>query len=119
YSLKRFSNHEIYLAEFRSSVQERVSLDYFDVIVLHYSVVIAHAHRAPGNFLMQCRAFQGLKVLLIQDEYRWINDTVNAAIHFGIGVIFTVVNSDVINVIYGHSALSGVRKEQTLTGFVP
>jgi hypothetical protein len=118
-SLTRLSNHEIYLAEYRGAVQAAIELSHFDVIVFHYSVILAQVGRAPGNLTAHCKGFRGLKVVLIQDEYRWINDTVRAAVDLNICVIFTVVNSEMIDVIYGHPGLSKVRKEQTLTGFVP
>ena len=61
---------------------------------------------------------QSLKVLFIQDEYRWIDATAEAIRELGISVIFTVVNSEAVNQIYHHPWLKKVRKELTLTGFV-
>jgi hypothetical protein len=118
-SLTRFSENEIFIAECRSDIHRKLPLERFDVLVFHYSVVISRLDFVSEELASRCASFRGLKVLLIQDEYRWIDATVAAALRLDIDVIFTVVNERLIEVIYGHPALKRVRKEQTLTGFVP
>ena len=62
---------------------------------------------------------RGPKILFIQDEFRWVDQTMAVAERLGISVIFTVVNRDVVRRIYHRPYFSKVRFEHTLTGFVP
>ena len=118
-SLKRLSRHRVVVAECRMGLVEGVSIDQFDVIAFHYSVVIARRDFVSERLAEVCASFKGLNVLLIQDEYRWINDTISAAVRLRIDVIFTVVNDDLVKVLYADPRLGSVRIERTLTGFVP
>jgi hypothetical protein len=61
--------------------------------------------------------FDGLKVQFIQDEYRFVNATVEATRRLGIDVLFTCVPEGEIEKVYG--GLDGVRKVSNLTGYVP
>jgi hypothetical protein len=93
-------------------------VDSFDVIVFHYSIVIARGFHICAALGQRLGASKALKVLFIQDEYRWIDATAEAIRELGISVIFTVLNEDVVDKVYHHPWLKDVRKEITLTGFV-
>ena len=94
-------------------------LSIFDCIVMHYSIVISLPQYVSDKLAQRIRAFDGLKILFVQDEFRWVNRTSHAAEELGITVLFTVVNKDVIQKIYHHNYFDSVRFEQTLTGFIP
>ncbi|MEA2644688.1 MAG: hypothetical protein QOG08_1714, partial [Chloroflexota bacterium] len=59
-----------------------------------------------------------LKVQFIQDDYRWVNRATAAARDAGINVLFTVAPEPAAGRLYDAS-LPGVRRVQTLTGYVP
>lgn len=118
-ALEGMSGHDVCVAEVRTVLTSGVPLQRFDVLVFHYSLVICLTSYVSLELRALARAYDGLKVLLIQDEYRWINDTASAAAILGIDVIFSVVPKSLFGVIYGDAALASVRKEPTLTGFVP
>lgn len=90
----------------------------FDVVVFHYSIVIAQGYHIGSALRSRLAESPALKVLFIQDEYRWIDATAEAIRDLGISVIFTVLNKDVVDKVYHHPWLKDVRKEITLTGFV-
>jgi len=118
-SLKSHSGHSFYIADCRGAIEATVALDRFDVVAFHYSVIISRHDFISRQLADACSAFRGLKVLFIQDEYRWIDQTVRAIAALGINVLFSVVNRDLLNVIYSDPSINGVRKELTLTGYVP
>lgn len=60
-----------------------------------------------------------MKVIFIQDEYRWINETAKAIEECEFNILFSVVNEEIVHKIYHHEGLKGVTKKVTLTGFVP
>ena len=67
-----------------------VSVDDFDVIVIHYSAVLSSPLYFSPHLLDKLRRFRGLKILFIQDDYRWVDRATAAARDAGINVLFTV-----------------------------
>ena len=97
----------------------KCDINYFDCIVFHYSITIKYDRHIDSVLLEKLKSFSGLKVLFIQDEMRWVNDTSSKIKELNIKTVFTVLNKDVIRKIYTDSWFDDVRFEQTLTGFVP
>ncbi len=118
-AFKKFSQHRIVILDSRAAAVLNVDFSMFDAVVFHYSIVIASPAYLPPPLFERLAKFQGPKILFIQDEYRWVDRTANAARALGVSVVFTVVNSDVVRAIYRDPWFDGVRFEQTLTGFVP
>lgn len=117
-AFREFSAYQIQVAHVRALDFLGFDVNSFDVIVFHYSIVIAKGSHISERLRAKLSAARGLKVLFIQDEYRWIDATAEAIGELGISVLFTVVNREVVDRIYHHPWLKGVRKELTLTGFV-
>ena len=65
------------------------------------------------------RRYPGLKAVFIQDEYRHIDATVHALTEIGVDLLFTCVPEGEIDKVYSIEKLPGLRKVNTLTGFVP
>ena len=118
-ALENNSGHYVTVFDCFAAGRLDLDLSYFDIVVLHYSLVISMTAYVSPNLAVKLIAFKGLKVLFIQDEYRWINRTAEAIRQLEIDVIFTVLNSDVIHRVYYHHWFNRIRIEQTLTGFVP
>jgi hypothetical protein len=102
-----------------NAVAHRVDFAAFDVIALHFSLVIASSNYIGAPLRDKITSFRGLKVLFIQDEYRWIDATAQAIRDLGIGVVFSLIDPKVVRQVYCHPFLADVRFEHTLTGFVP
>jgi hypothetical protein len=118
-SFGRFSRHQVNTFNpkaMRSSVA--LDLDEFDVVVIHYSVVLSDSHYVSPHFLDKLRRFRGLKIQFIQDDYRWVDHATAAARDIGVGVLFTVAPEPAASQLYDER-LPGVRRVQTLTGYVP
>src|SRR4051794_12792081 len=68
--LASFYHYSRYQISYVSSYAKcRFDLDYFDVVVLHYTVRICIAGRISTSFMNALRSYRGLKALFIQDEY--------------------------------------------------
>ncbi len=96
-----------------------LDLDEFDVLVIHYSLVIISDHYLAPAFREQIRRFRGLKVQLIQDEYRWVEEMTGMMRDLGIQVLWTLLPPAEIPKVYGARRLPGVRTIHTLGGYVP
>lgn len=114
-----FSAETIYAFDSGFASRQDIDLNHFDVIVLHYSIVISHATYLSKQFSERLAEYGGLKVLFIQDEFRWVDRTMKTIEKLGISVVFTVVNDVVVRQIYREPYFDHVRFEYTLTGFVP
>ncbi len=115
----KFSRHNFHSLDSYITSRLDLNLELFDAIVFHYSIVIAMDSYLPPAFAQRLAQFKGHKILYIQDEYRWVDQTSDAIHWLGIGVIFTVVNKDVVRRIYRDPCFDSIRFEHTLTGFVP
>jgi hypothetical protein len=118
-AFRRFSRHEVRTFNpkmMKSSVA--LDLDEFDVVVVHYSVILSDPIYISPHFVDRLRRFRGLKVQFIQDDYRWVDRATAAAREIGLNVLFTVAPEPAAGRLYD-ARLPGVRRVQTLTGYVP
>ncbi|HCF99325.1 MAG TPA: hypothetical protein DEV93_02135 [Chloroflexi bacterium] len=115
----RFSRHEVRTFNPKSLRRSAaLDLDDFDVIVIHYSVVLSSPLYISPHFQDKLQRFRGLKIQFIQDDYRWVDRATAAARDVGINVLFTVAPEPAAGQLYDAS-LPGVRRVETLTGYVP
>jgi hypothetical protein len=119
HALAEFSRHNVFV---HSPLEERVwfpPLDNFDVIILHYSIMIWSENYLPKIYVTALQNYRGLKILFIQDEYREIYNALDMMERIGVDLLFTCVPERSIESIYGALRRRGVRIEKTLTGYVP
>ncbi|MBI4971273.1 MAG: hypothetical protein HZC17_05495 [Candidatus Omnitrophica bacterium] len=118
-SFSRYSGHQIFTLSTRGKWSKGLKTEDFDVLVIHYSIYIlgsVYLNRDAKKFV---RDFQGLKVQFIQDEYRTVNAIIEEMRFLGIDLLFTCYPEQEIEKVYPESRLPGVRKVNTLTGYVP
>jgi hypothetical protein len=117
-SFSRYSAHTVRYCPAVNGARLRVSLDLFDVVVVHYSVRLAFRGRLALAFAYALAAFQGLKALFIQDEYDNTWTATDAINRLGIRVVFTCVPPRHVRRIYSRVG-DGVEFFPVLTGYVP
>ena len=118
-AFRRFSQHRVRTfnpTNMRNSVA--LDLDEFDVVVIHYSLVLSDDRYVSAPFREKLKRFRGLKVQFMQDEYRWVDRATSASRDAGIGVLFTAAREPAARQLYDER-LPGVRRVPTLTGYVP
>jgi hypothetical protein len=111
-------------AEFRDPLSqvERHALDFsmFDAVVWHYSIRAAlpdHIHPAIGERL---EAFDGLKILFIQDEYDHVEMTWSWIRKIRFDVVMTCApDPETAQILYPPDQAPGVELISNLTGYVP
>lgn len=123
-SFALYSNNSVLCADV-AILDENIDLRQFDVIVMHYSLVVIKAYHDLSehrrNKIINSNA---LKVLFVQDEIRWVNHLTDAIAELNINVLFSVHRKAVTDVIYkthpvwNVPILPNLRIERTLTGFV-
>lgn len=115
----RFSKHQVRTFNPKAMTQSvALDLEEFDAVAIHYSVVLSDPIYISPDLLAKLKRFGGLKIQFIQDDYRWVDRATTAAREAGITVLFTVVPEPAAAKLYDER-LPGVRRIQTLTGYVP
>jgi len=118
-AFSRFSRNRIHTLSNLGELPGWLDLDRFDALIVHYSLVVARGSYLSSGARRQIREYQGFKAVFIQDDYRWINDTVEALSYMRINALFPLAPPDIMDMVYSPERLRGVRKETVLTGYVP
>jgi hypothetical protein len=113
----RYSRHEIRVLSRVGEIFDGVKLETFDAVVIHYSLFLAIEAFVGPRSRRALAAFRGAKAVFIQDEYRFVNATLEALEACGVDLVFTCLGPAEAEQIYGKA--SGLRTQQVLTGYVP
>lgn len=116
--LVKSSRHIVHPIPILGDLPPRIDLDRFDVIVLHYTLVLASDTYVSAESRARIAQARALKVVFIQDEYRHVNATIDALRAIGAGLLMTCVPEKEIAKVYSPERLPGVRKINVLTGYV-
>lgn len=123
--LETYSNNEVLFetavdrgVRYGYDVERDVDLSAFDVVVIHYSLRVALDRVAP-NFKDALARFEGLKVLIIQDEYQNTNQAREWIANSGTHVVLTVVPEQHIAAVYPAELCGDAEFINVLTGYVP
>lgn len=116
-SFHRFSRQNVYYVS--SFAKCHFDLDYFDAVVLHYSVRVCYPGPLSASFARAIKKYQGLKVLFIQDEYDHTNYAQQTMLDLGVNLVFTCVPEESIPKVYPPDRFAGVKFVTVLTGYVP
>jgi len=118
-SFKKYSKHNIFYAIGTLNIVCNSSIDFADVIIIHYSVRLSLSQYISPQVAEQVSNFKGLKILFIQDEYEnayqahyWIRK-------LGINIVFTCVPNKFIDCVYPKSKFPNVVFINNLTGYIP
>ncbi len=90
----------------------------FDAVIIHYSLCILYEDYIPLNWREAIREYDGLKIQIIQDEYRWINKMVNEMMYLGIDGLVSSLTSKNIGLVYDHPDIKRILKISALPGYV-
>ena len=120
-AFERYSRHRVRLLSFVRKLPSALELEQFDVLVIHYTIAIGWRSQdfINSEAKQRVRDFTGLKIVLIQDEYRHVNAAIEALRFMRIDVLFTCVPDGEIEKVYPAAQLPGLVKVSNLTGYVP
>lgn len=120
-SLVKFSKHKVIPVDVLNinSTSFINYLQHADICFIHYSIVIAEGFHISSELQNILKNYLGYKILSIQDEYRWINNTNAALINIKFDLVLSVAGNDIASIIYAKALKRGIKISQTLTGYVP
>ncbi len=118
-----YSAHEVvvfsHMVNHGGDLPDDLSLDFFDAVILHYSLFLAVDAYVSDRARRKIKAFKGIKAIFLQDEYRFVHPTVERIGDLGFDIIFTCVPESSIEQVYPAEQLPGVQRVNVLTGYVP
>lgn len=117
-SFEKYSRHDIKTLNVFGEIPSSSFFHFFDALVIHYSICIAKGGFLSKESKKKISRFPGLKILFIQDDYRWVNETVNACVEMGIDAIFGLCPQKHVRQLYPISRLPNLHIETVLTGYV-
>ncbi len=118
-----YSAHQIVvhsrLVSNKGELGDDFPLEFFDAVILHYSLFIAFDGYVSPKTRERLKAYKGVKAIFLQDEYRCVDATVKRICDVGFDIIFTCVPENAIEQVYPAAKLPGVERVNVLTGYVP
>jgi len=90
----------------------------YDVVIIHYSIIILFNDYVSRYLRKSLRAFKGIKIQVIQDEYRWVDRMMSEMVYLGIDGILSLVEKHKLDEVYHHPDLKYVLKVFSLAGYV-
>ena len=118
-AIETYSGHNVNRVSTLGDASQDVNFEDYDVVVIHYSLILSKNEYVSPMTKLRLRGYNGLKVVLIQDEYRWVNNTIRMLRFLGIDLLFSCVPQKEIEKVYPRSELPRLTIKPTLTGFVP
>lgn len=96
-----------------------VDFSAFDAVAIHYSIRLSISDHLSRAIASAVTAYQGPKLLFIQDEYDATETARQWIEQLGIDAVFTTVPLDSIDAVYPNTRFPNVDFVPTLTGYVP
>jgi hypothetical protein len=135
-AFRRFSRNSIYFApgtiagsvgesayvkdqDFASESWKGWNLNIFDAVIIHYSVRLSIKGYISASVADMLKAYDGPKILFVQDEYERVDNLRNSIRELGIGYIYTCVPPEWHEFAYPRSLFPDIELVNTLTGYVP
>ncbi len=121
-SLLRYSENSVYrysgLVENNGDLPDWLNLDVFDAVIVHYSIFVAVEHYLSDKSKARLAQYQGVKAVFLQDEYRFVNKSIEGINTVGADIIFTCVPEKGIPQVYPPEQVGGAKAVNVLTGYV-
>lgn len=113
-------NHNIFYSTCTNanSAEPFIDLNYFDVIIFHYSIRLCYTWHLTEPFFDKISAFSGLKIGIAQDEYDNTNQLKENIKKLGLDIFYSCVPEAVREKVYPKSEFANTEFHSVLTGYI-
>jgi hypothetical protein len=119
-AIRRWSRYAVYVLPMHGDIPDTLDLEAFDGLLIHYNLIMAEGLYLSPLARWRISQYTGIKGAFIQDEYRFVDDSVSVMGTLGINVLFSCVPSDQVEKVYPAERLPQLRSViNVLTGYVP
>jgi hypothetical protein len=116
-SFHDYSRFPYHIYSWSYGFNEDFDFDMFDFIVIHYSIIPSLPGFLNAGVIERIRRFKGVKVQMIQDDYRMNSVLIQFIKYCGIDVVYTVAPPEAARALYTDK-VSGLDVVTYLTGYV-
>jgi hypothetical protein len=118
-SIARYSDFDVRFVHVTHGAELAFDLEEFDAIFHNYCARLPFPDYVSPNYLAKLKAFRGVKVLAVQDEYDHTNRLRRAIRDSGFHVVLTCVPPSMLQAIYPRRMFQQTEFVTVLTGYVP
>lgn len=118
-SFGKYSQNYVFYCQGASGAVPDFNPDEYDAIIISYCCGLMHYNLPSQAMRQKLREFNGLKAIILQDEYTETELRRQAIIDLGISLVFTNVPQSHIDLVYPPERFRHVRFVTVLTGYVP
>lgn len=117
-AFQRFSRHRFCVLPMKGDLPGELRLERFDGVLIHYSLTVCNDRYLSPGARLRLRQYGGWKGVFVQDDYRFVNRTVDALKALRIHALFGLAPADVREAVYSSEKLPRVMKTTVLAGYV-
>jgi hypothetical protein len=118
-SFQKYSDYQVEYLHVTHEPKIEFSFDAYDVVFHNYCARLCFEGYVSQSYRDRLRAFRGVKILAVQDEYDR-TDMIRAAISdLGFDIVLTCVPQDSLDYVYPRADFPGVDFVTVFTGYVP
>ncbi|MGN6148364.1 MAG: hypothetical protein ACTHPD_07490 [Rhizomicrobium sp.] len=118
-SLKLHTGYEVDYVHVTHDANVVVDFDQYDVVFHNYCSRLCFDGYVSQSYRNKLRAFKGVKILSVQDEYNRTNTLKEAIADLGFDIVLTCVPQDSVDRIYPRRDFPQTQFVTVFTGYVP
>jgi hypothetical protein len=119
-AIQNYSRHELVCVNSREGIGDPCpDFSRFDAVLIHYTTYLTIPSFFPKPYAKAFRRFGGLKVVILQDEYRWGDATSRQLERFGVHMILSSLTTANLPLAYRAPGLASIDKCSALPGYIP
>lgn len=118
-SLKQHIGYEVDYVHITHDANVVVDFDKYDVVFHNYCSRLCFDGYVSQSYKNKLRAFKGVKILSVQDEYNRTNTLKEAIADLGFDIVLTCVPQDSVDLIYPRRDFPNTQFATVFTGYVP
>lgn len=114
------SRTAVYVLPMYGDIPDDLDLEAFDGLIIHYNLQMRNDKYLSRLARWRISRYTGVKAAFIQDEYRFVDETVSVMRTLGIEILFSCVPPGEVTKVYPPEVLPKLRRVvNVLTGYVP
>ena len=118
-SIVRYSDFDVRFVHATHGAELAFDLAEFDAVFHSYCARLPFPDYVSPDYLAKLKAFRGVKILAVQDEYDHTNRLRRAIRDIGFHAVLTCVPPGMLQAIYPRKMFPGTEFITVLTGYVP
>ena len=125
-AFRKYSRHNVYYLPatryaWSGAIPDEDNIDFllFNVVIVHYSIRLIYPDHIDEGIAAQLAAYDGLKLLFIQDEHERTETTRQWMDRLQFDIIYTCVPRPYREQVYPQQRFPKTRFRQVITGYLP